>query len=234
MNPSPNLDRWLTFINCQVQPANGLPEAYESAGARRAITLSRQTGCGAFAVAEQLREQLQAHTPAGSPPWTVFDQNLIAQILADHHLPPRLAKFMPEDRVSWISDTMEELFGLHPAAEVLVRRTAATILHLAQLGNVILIGRGGNVITAGLPHVLHVRLIGSVERRVKRLCEEFKQTPASALAFLRKDDEARRRYVKTYYHVEIDDPLKYHLTVCTDSCTPAEVSRLIAHALLAH
>jgi len=208
-----------------------LPDASKSDGIRRAVTLSRQTGCGALGIAELLREQLQARTPAGTPPWTIFDQNLLTQMLSDHHLPQRLAKFVPENHVSWITDTMEELFGLHPSAEVLVRKTAETILHLAQLGNVIIVGRGGNIITASLPHVLHVRLVGSVERRVERLCEEFKQTRESALAFLRKEEEGRRRYLKTYYHADIENPLLYHVTLNTDNFTPSGAAKLIATAL---
>ena len=83
--------------------------------------------------------------------------------MEDHDLPERVARFMPEDRASEISDTMEELFGLHPPSWLLVRKVTETILHLAELGNVILIGRGAAVITANLDHVFHVRLIGSLE-----------------------------------------------------------------------
>jgi len=233
MNLSPNLDRCLTFINCQLQPTGGLHDPFASVGIRRVVTLSRQTGCGALAIAETLRELLQASTPAGTPPWTIFDQNLLEQILTDHNLPQRLAKFMLEDRVSWMTDTMEELFGLHPSAEVMVRKTAETILHLAQLGKVIIIGRGGNIITASLPHVLHVRLVGSVEKRVERLCEEVKQSHESALTFLRKEEEGRRRYLKTYYHAEIENPLLYHMMLNTDTFTRTGAARLIVNALAA-
>jgi cytidylate kinase len=231
MNASPSLDRCLTFINCQVQPGRDSPRSPGRGPRRLAVTLSRQTGCDAAGVAEHLRALLQADTPPEVPPWTVFDQNLLEQILADHHLPKRLARFMPEDRVSWITDTMEELFGLHPSAEVLVRQTAETILHLAELGRVIIIGRGGNVITANRPHVLSVRLVGSVSKRVERLTQERPQSPESALTFLRREDEARRRYLKTYYHADIDDPVRYHLTMNTDAFDIQVVARLIANAL---
>jgi cytidylate kinase len=97
---------------------------------------------------------------------------------------------------------------------------------------VIIIGRGGNVVTAALPQVLHVRLVGSEARRVVRLQEEFKQSRESALTFLRKADEGRRRYVRRYYHAEIDDPLRYHLIVNTDLLLPDAVGRLIANSLL--
>ena len=70
------------------------------------------------------------------------------KVLQEHNLPERVAKFMPEDRTSEIADTMEELFGLHPPSWLLVRKVTETILHLAELGNVILIGRGAAVVTA--------------------------------------------------------------------------------------
>lgn len=233
MNPFTNLDRCHAFINCHANPANVSPDEQKPAVGRRAVTLSRQTGCGALAIAEQLRDILQTRSLAGAPPWTVFDQNLIERILAEHNLPKRLSKFMAENRVSWITDTMEELFGLHPSAEVLVRQTAETILHLAQIGNVIIIGRGANIITAGLPHALHVRLVGSVEKRVERLCHEVEQTREVAFAFLKKEDEGRRRYLKSYYHADIENPLLYHLTMNTDSFTPEGAAQLIANALTA-
>ena len=78
------------------------------------------------------------------------------KVLEDHSLPNRLARFMPEDRISEISDTMDELFGLHPPSWTLVRQTADTILHLAELGNVIVIGRGAAVITRKLDYVFNV------------------------------------------------------------------------------
>ena len=88
-------------------------------------------------MAQELVGRLQARDPKASPPWTVFDRNLVAEVLQEHHLPERLAGSMPEDRVSEIADTLDELFGLRPSSWTLVRKTADTILHLAEIGNVI-------------------------------------------------------------------------------------------------
>src|ERR1043165_755867 len=148
-------ERCLAFINCQMQGRTPSRSA-EEATSWRAVTISRQTGCGASIVVAKLCEILQAVTPDGTRPWTGFDRTLIEQVLADHPLPARLASFMPEDRVPGITDTIEEAFGLHPPTWLMARHTAETILHLAELGNVILVGRGASVITAKLAHVLHL------------------------------------------------------------------------------
>ena len=114
------------------------------------------------------------------------------KVLEDHNLPQRLARFMPEDRVSEIADTMDELFGLHPPSWTLVRQTTDTILRLAELGNVIVIGRGATVITGKLDHVFHVRLVGSLEKRVSAVQELNHSARKRAWTLIRREDRGRQ------------------------------------------
>src|SRR5262252_5850149 len=135
MNTQSDAERCLAFINAQARPIGTPRSGADDAAARRAVTISRQAGCGALVVGESLAQYLQARSPKGMRPWAVFDRNLVEQVLEDHHLPKRLAKFMPEDRISEVADTIEDLFGLHPPSWILVRKTAQTMLRLAQVGH---------------------------------------------------------------------------------------------------
>lgn len=229
METQPGYDRFLSFI--QIQLGNGthrvIPEVQ-----RRAVTISRQAGCGALAIAEALAALLQARTPKTEPPWTVFDRNLVEKVLEDHHLPKRLARFMPENWVSEIQGTIDELFGLHPPSWLLVRQTAETILRLANLGNVIVIGRGANVITSRLDHVFHVRLVASLERRIEHIQQRDQLDPKAALQFIRREDRGRQRYLRKYYHKDIRDPLLYHLVINTDLVPYEKAARIIADAVM--
>jgi cytidylate kinase len=181
----------------------------------RAITISRQAGCGAATVAARLAQLLQARDKISAAPWTVFDRNLIEQVLKDHDLPVRLAKFLPEDRVSEIRDAMDEWFGVHPSTWTVIEQTAETILRLTHLGNVILIGRGANMITAKLPGVLHVRLVAPVADRIEHAHRFYNMTPTEARDFIARQDKGRERYLKKYFAVAVDDPLHYHLIINT-------------------
>ena len=222
----------LAFINCQLQPAGKGQVSREDGATRRAVTISRQTGSGAHSVAEKLAALLQAHTPKEACPWTVFDRNLVEKVLADHDLPERVGRFMPEDRISSISDTMEELFGLHPPSWMLVRKVSETILHLLELGNVIVIGRGATVVSAKLHHVFHVRLIGSLPKRVQHIQELDHLGKEAALRLIQREDRGRRRYLKRYFKTDLDDPLLYHLVINTDLVSYDEAARIIADAVL--
>jgi cytidylate kinase len=230
MNPIMDVEKCLTFINCQLHPVASLG----SGGVDRkfnAVTISRQAGAGGHDLAQKLADSLQHEELEPGGTWAVFDRNLVEKVLADHHLPARLAKFMPEDHISEITDIMDELFGLHPPSWVLVRQTSETILRLAKLGNVIILGRGGNVITSRLAHVFHIRLVGSLSRRVKRLEERSHLTPMAALRLVQHEDLARRRYLKQFFGKNIDDPLLYHLVINTDLTPIEDVARMVASEL---
>ena len=229
---SQGLERCRTFIDAQMQSAGVAAVTAATRESRRAVTISRQTGSGAHSIAEKLAVLLQARSPIDAAPWTVFDRNLVEKVLEDHHLPQRLAQFMPEDRISELKDTIDELIGLHPPSWTLVRQTADTILRLVELGNVIVIGRGATIITGKLDHVFHVRLVGSMDRRAKRVQELEHLSEKEALALIRRQDRGRERYLKKYFHTDLHDPLLYHLVINTDKVSDDEAARLIADAVL--
>lgn len=223
------LQRCLAFVQCQLKPGSSAGPASDRRR-WRAVTISRQSGAGGHAVAEKLAALLQSEIP-GSCPWTIFDRNIVEKVLADHQLPARLAQFMPEDRVSEMQDTIEDLLGVHPSRETLIHKTTETILQLAELGNVILLGRGANVVARKLHHVFHVRLVGSLEQRARCVKQQQGLAPAAALKLVCEEDRGRKRYLKKYYNEDIDNPLLYHLVINTDLVAPGAAAATIAAAM---
>ncbi len=228
-----NLEQCRAFLDTQFLPRPGRVSPAEVAPTFRAVTISRQAGCGAFVIAERLAQLLQARDKCTAAPWTVFDRNLIEQVLADHNLPLRLAKFLPEDRGSEIQDALDELFGLHPSTWTVVEQTAETILRLSQLGHVILIGRGAHLITAKLPGVFHVRLVAAVADRAEHAHRFYALGRPEAREFIAHEDHGRRRYLKKYFGADVDDPLHYHLTINTSKLSYEAAAQLILGAATA-
>ena len=226
---SASLDRCFSFINSHtVAPGRTVAPPR----VRRAVTLSRQAGCGAVMIAEKLAHYLQQHSPHEEAKWTVFDRELMDKVLADHNLPKYLAQFLPEDRISQIEDTLADIFGVHPPTQKVVQQTAETMLQLAELGNAILIGRAGNIITAKLPNVLHVRLVAPLDDRIERICRDDNKSPDAARRFCIEEEQARTRYVKTYFRADINDALLYHLVVNTSRVGCENAARIIGDAVL--
>jgi cytidylate kinase len=218
-----------SFISSQFQPGG---EAEALTGARRTVTISREAGCGALEVAERLARRLQELSPKHHEIWQVFDQNLMDKVLEEHGLPAYLAKFLPEDCVSAIEDFVSEILGAHPPLRKVVAQSAETILKLAAMGNVILIGRASNLITARLPRVLHVRLVAPLETRVAHCQKAYGMTRAKARAFCRREDLGRKRYVKKYFNADVADPRLYHLVLNTGLTGFDDAAKIIADAAL--
>ncbi|MEN6615263.1 MAG: cytidylate kinase-like family protein [Syntrophorhabdus sp.] len=191
-----------------------------------AITISRAEGAGGLTVSSELVRYLQAHT-ANHEVWTVFDQMLVMKVLEVFNMKGRIGDFMKEDHKGTVTDAFEEFIGLHPSTWSLVERTNATIKRLAEIGNVILVGRGGNIVTAEMKNVFHVRLVGSFDKRVERAMTVFGYDEKTAINYIKKRDIGRKRYVKDNFDADIDDPLLYHLVINTDFISYEDAAQLI-------
>lgn len=220
------LEAWRSYMFSLVE-ADRKPSPADARQPGPAITISYQTGSGAHEIAARLAEVLQDAEPKGLVPWTVFDRQLVEKVLEEHELPKTLAKFMPEDRRSFIQDVMEELVGLRPPSWVMVPKIAETVLHLADAGHVILVGRGANFITARMPNVFHVRLIASLPKRIERVQKLNGLTSEKATQFVKDEDRSRSRYMKEHFGKSVDDDLSHHLILNTDRIPLADAVQLI-------
>jgi len=193
-----------------------------------AITISHQTGSGTHEIAERLAQILQKLDDKGARPWAVFDQQLIEQALEENRWPKELAEKITEDKRLFIDELMDDLFGLRPPSWVLVPQVVETMLRLAMAGQAILVGHGATLVTAKLSNVFHVRLTGSLPRRIEREQMLRKLAPTDAAKFVRKEDRGREKYVKAHFHARLDNELLYDLVINTDRVSIGDAVAVIA------
>lgn len=196
------------------------------------ITISRETGAGADIISNKLVEIFQKYKKPYLPDWTTFEKNLIQKVLEDHHLPQTLTEVFDEKKYSSILSFASEVLVGQPSVQTLVYKTTKTILSLAEIGNVIIIGRGGNIVTAHLQNAFHIRLVSTIEDRVEHVKQIYGYDTKQAAEFLKKDDQARKNYISTYFHKQIDDPLLYHLTINTHCVNHDHTAEIIADAVM--
>jgi cytidylate kinase len=107
------------------------------------------------------------------------------------------------------------------------------IRELSDAGEVVIVGRGGQVVLRGRPDVWHVRVIAPPEARVARLQEERKVSAESARACLEASDRARARFLRRSHGVNVADPALYHLTINTGLLDLPQAVDLIVRAVQA-
>ncbi len=85
----------------------------------------------------------------------------------------------------------------------------------AQLGDVIIVGRGGQIVLQDHSHALHVRVQAAKALRVHRLCERLGLDEKEAERQVNQSDKERARYMQHFYNVDWNDPALYHLVINT-------------------
>ena len=107
----------------------------------------------------------------------------------------------------------------------------AAVNELAARGNVVIVGRGGQVILKGVPGVLHVRIIAPSAIRIKRLAEKNQFEEKTAERFTRQHDLDSSGFLSTYFGTSWDDSELYDLVINTRAMTLNESVELIVHAV---
>ena len=196
------------------------------------VTISRQTGAYGITISKDLCEYLQKNERRMDCVWTVFDKELLDKVVQEHDLPETVLPYLSEDTVSQIEDMIEETLGLHPSHDALVQKTNKTILHLAQLGYAIIVGRAANIITAKMPAGVNIRLIGPWEKRLEHVQEYYGMKEKEAREFILNEDNKRKKYVKKYFNKDIEDPLLFDMVINTGRLKPQEIIQIIGDFIL--
>jgi cytidylate kinase len=103
-------------------------------------------------------------------------------------------------------------FSRLPPSESL-RFFKSAIRELAERGNVILIGRGSQVLLADFPHTLHVRVTAAHDQRVATVARQRGVSEDLARDTIREADDFRADYLKANYDRDVDDASLYDLVL---------------------
>jgi cytidylate kinase len=196
------------------------------------ITLSRETGIGAIAICEKLTEYLNLYAIDDYKDWAYFDKDLIEKVMSDHHMPEHFRKLLSSERPPKMDEWFGEILGINPSKLSLVHKTAQTILKFAETGNVVIVGRGAQFITAKLHNVLNVRLVAPVNYRIENSMQLYDVDRKAATEFIKKEDEERKEFIWKYFHKNVEDPHLYHTVINTNLLKPEEVAEMIGHCVI--
>lgn len=163
------------------------------------ITISRQLGSLGYEIGEQVAQRLG---------YRIVWRELINQAAA--------RSGAPEMALAMIDEL--GLLGMKPSQEqsqAYCQAVQAVMLELADTGNVVIVGRAGQVILAGRRDTLHVRILAPLELRAQRLAQGQRIALSAARAQVAASDRHRRLYLKHCYQVEWNEPEFYDLVLNT-------------------
>lgn len=192
------------------------------------ITLSRQIGTDADRIVNQLCSELGL---------IAFDKRLMLQVASELGVGEHEIVDYSEDKYKQRT-FFEALFRrARPVAEVsswtggraagyerevrmldeaqAINLVRGSVLAAYERGNVLIIGRGSQVILEDKPGVLHVRLVAPYEQRLEALQKAQGITAAQARRLIAENDRATEEYLRTFYQLDVNDTTAYHLVLNT-------------------
>jgi len=181
------------------------------------ITISHQMGAGGPEIGMALGQRLGFH---------YVDQELLTDAVRRYGVAEEKLSHLDETK-----PTLFERFDTETRHYITVLQT--TLLEFAEADNVVLMGRGGQWLLRGIPHVLRVRVIAPFEQRVrrwiKRTTELTGETPnqRAVVDLIRRDDGEKSRRMRYLYEVDLADPTLYELVVNTEKLKCEAVVEMI-------
>jgi len=115
--------------------------------------------------------------------------------------------------------------------ELFAHYIRAAVYELAALKNVVIVGRGGQVILKDIPGTLHIKVIAPYATRVSRLMEQREYEENKVQQIIRQRDRDSSGYLHTYFDANWDDSNLYDLVINTRAMTTNKSVEMIACAV---
>ena len=98
----------------------------------------------------------------------------------------------------------------------------------AEQGNVVIVGRGGAVVSQHIARSLHIRLEAPLEWRIEQVVRKLEYSRAYATQYIRKMDEAREMYVQRMVQ-GLKKPSLYDVVLDPSRFTETQMIDIILH-----
>jgi cytidylate kinase len=179
------------------------------------VTISRQIGSLGYEIGKLVAEQMK---------YRIVWRELINQAALQAGVPTVALAMIDELHLLGLAPSQQETQAYIEAVDHVIR-------DYADQGNVVIVGRAGQVILAGQPNTIHVRIIAPEETRAQRLAEEQHIPVLSAFEQVKASDRYRMNYLRRFHHVDWDDPLLYDLVINTARLTPVDAAAWICELI---
>jgi len=176
------------------------------------ITISREFGCNGTEVAERLAKRLK---------FLFINKSYINEAMIRYGLTEEQLESLEESSLQPFNETRKKYIEL----------MNEVILNLAKERPIVLLGRGGQFLFKDHPYGFHIKLIGSIENRVKAVMAQYKLDKVSALKLISEQDRRRDLYINKIFGGDWHDPSLYSLIINMDYFSVSGAVKMIIRSI---
>lgn len=158
---------------------------------------------------------------------TVLERSAVAGAGAEPYF-GRGIEMLPAEAYTELVSDAASTSAVHDRA--FIDATTSVIKDLAAAGDVVIIGRGSNMILADTPGVVHVGLVAPMDVRIDTMAKREMFNPEEARAYSEELENARVTFYRKFFRINANDPTKYHLMLNIGRISQGTAAEIIGHA----
>lgn len=205
-----------------------------SSAKMRVVTLSREYGSGGGEIAVRLAQKLN---------WTLIDHEVVVQVARQLGVSEEEAAARDEHADGLLTRILTSMQGVDPALltvsptliqhdEHAYRNALHGVIHAAaHRGNVVIVGRGSQVLLAQQRDTLHTRIVAPLNTRISYVMRREGLNEADARNRIQLKDRDRMRYLQAEHRLNSEDARLYDLVINTAVLSLDDAIDLILLAL---
>lgn len=111
-----------------------------------------------------------------------------------------------------------------------IESTSSVIQDLALSGDVVINGRGSNMILQNTPDVLHIGMMAPIELRIGTIMRRENLGRREAEKYIAETDKAQAAYFRKFFKVLPNDPNAYHMMLNMGTMSVDTAAHIVADA----
>lgn len=161
------------------------------------ITISRQTGCDAVAVAKYMVKCLNKEY--NTTKWRWLDKEILLSTARELDTGAAdVESYIKRHHLSGFSEMLMAISGRHISDDKVRKTIKEVVLSISREGYVIIVGRAGVALTGSVKRALHVRLVAPFYWRVENIVKKKELDIEAAEEFVVDTDEKRHNLIISF------------------------------------
>ena len=180
------------------------------------ITISRQFGAGGITLGKMIADELG---------YTFADEDIVQMVAKEANVSPHWVETVEKEAGGKLSRIVTRMVS-KPLVERILKDERGyideelyldylvlIIAKIADEGDVVILGRGGQYILDDHPDAYHILLINDIDNRAKFMMEHYDLSQSKAEQVVSREDKRRVNLYRKLGKTDYDDSSLYHLVL---------------------
>ena len=194
-------DILFNYLNRRLHEDEGINDAVKKEPGP-VVTISRQSGCSARRLTQKLVEELNKRTRnrPGATEWDYINKELLQKAARELNVKPsEIAYVFKYQERNALGDIFASYANKYYKSDRKIRKTIADVIRsISGTGNIIVVGRGGVVLTKDIMKSLHISLEAPLEWRSLMISERYDLSFTEAKKSVLEMDKKRQKFRESF------------------------------------